>query len=481
MSLKGFRDSLPSQRIPGADVVSVSTAEAHGYMSASGVLDFCEVNITLTHAPAGDNVLIRTWLPLVLHDWNGRFQGTGGSGFVAGGFTALLEPGIANGYVASTTDAGLQGDSGQSLLNDSQLMLNFASLSIHEMTVVGKALTKAYFGKPALFSYFNGCSTGGRQGLMEAQKYPDDYDGILSIAPAINMPKFLPAELYPYVVMNQEEGAVSACVFDTLTAAQIAACDLGDGAEDGIIADPGSCTFNAYTMVGRPTGCQDASHSKISSAEASIFNRIFEGFRAPNGTRLWYGLSPGAPVTSLAAEPPFELPRIWALDFVLGEPDRNPQTLTYTDLLDIFAQSEARYGDILGTDDPDLRRVRDGGHKILSWHGLADPLIFPEGTLDYRRKVDAAMGGTVAVDEFYRVFEAPAVGHCLGGNGPVPDWQATLATLVAWVEHGAVPDTLWATTIIENITTTRNLCRYPKKQRYVGTGDVHDAASWTCV
>ncbi|KAH8883344.1 tannase and feruloyl esterase [Thozetella sp. PMI_491] len=444
-------------------------------------INFCEANITLTHGSAGDKVLVRIWLPLLAEDWNGRFQGTGGGGFVAGGTTDMLIPAIGNGYAAGTTNAGLSLSSGEELLNNTQLMTNFASLSIHEMTVVGKAITKAYFKQPAKFSYWNGCSTGGRQGMMEAQRYPDDYDGILAIAPAINWARFIPAELYPYITMIQNHGPVPACVFDALTAAQIAACDLDDGAADGILADPSACVFDAHTVVGQATTCQDAGHATIGSDAATVFNAIFEGFVSQNGTQLWYGLSPGTPVTSLAAQPPFFIAQIWVVNFVLSQQGRDPATLTYADLEEAFAVSQTQFSSIIGTEDPNLARVRDSGRKIITWHGLADELIFPNGTLDYRRRVEAALGGAAAVDEFYRVFEAPGVGHCRGGNGPIPHAQVVLDVLAAWVEHGVPPDTLPAYVTEGDVTNTRNLCRYPLKQKYLGTGDMHDAESWTCI
>ncbi|KAH7120380.1 putative feruloyl esterase [Dactylonectria estremocensis] len=464
--------------IPGASVLSFSAAEVANYDIPNGpTFGFCDVNVTLTHNTAGDKVRVQVWLPLDINDWNGRFQATGGGGFVAGIFSRMLGPAVASGYAAASTDAGLSASDGSELMANPQLMINFASLSLHEMAVVGKAVTEWFYGKPAEYSYWNGLSTGGRQGMMEAQKYPDDFDGILALAPAINWDRFMPTELYPYVVMTQEGEIVPACVFDALREYAIAFCDADDGAEDGFISDPQSCKFDANSAVDKPTHCKDDSYAAVSSRQARIYNLIVDGFIAQNGTRLWYGLMHGTDFALLTHIPPFA--KRWALDFVLEQPDLDPATITYAMLEDIFVKSQAKWNSVIGTDDPDLTALRDHGGKILTWHGLSDPLIFPEGTLDYRRKVEAKFGGSSAVDDFYRVFSAPGVAHGRGGYGPYP--EKALDALVAWVEDGDAPDTLLATITTDGVTTERNLCRYPFTLRYLGNGPINEASSWTCV
>ncbi|CAK7236715.1 hypothetical protein SBRCBS47491_009732 [Sporothrix bragantina] len=500
-------------------------------------LSFCDVNVTLTHGNTGDRVRIQTWLPLTQADWNGRFQATGGSGFEAGLFAAALGPAVAQGYAASSTDAGVGTTGSFPVQNNAtaaltmQLLTNFGSLSVHEMAVVGKALVQQLYGQPANKSYFTGCSTGGRQGMMEAQQFPSDFDGILSASPAINWDRLLAAMLWPFSALQQQfppggtGEVVPQCVLDAFQGGVMSACDELDGVKDGIIAQPGLCTFDPTTLVGRGIACSNNGNSGASSnnsatsititaAHAAVFSKILVGPISPNGQQLWYGLLPGATPDLLASTTqngtaPFGLAATWLNNFVLGLETvnntfalKNAQTLkarsTDTTALanvqaytNVFQQSQQMFDVLLGTDNPDLRAFEAAGGKMLSWHGLADQLVFPNGTFDYVQRTMDLLDAT-AVDGFFRVFSAPGVQHCGGGPGAMP--SDPLAALVTWVENGTAPDTLPAmrmatvagvnATAAANGTTasviTRNLCRYPQMMVYSGSGDANLAASWMC-
>lgn len=550
--------SLTAPDVPGASVVSIQSAERRNFSlpsfggpggppgggggATAARLNFCDVNVTLTHGDTGDRVLIEVWLPL--SGWNGRFLGTGGGGFVAGTFGQAMAPQVADGFAAASTDAGLDqsgsfdgrgvfgGDvditalveNRTTLGKSEQLFLNFAHLSVHEMAVVGKAVTEAFYGQPPRASYWSGCSTGGRQGLKEAQMFPEDFDGILAIAPAINWGKFIAAGLWPIAVMNDEGEFPPACVFDAFVAATIEACDLLDGGADGLLADPASCTFDPQSIVGRTVSCNpnaggpfgpgnggngnNADAGNITSVtltarQATIYSRILDGASAPDGSFLWYSLLPGASLTALAGTSPFPLSATWISQFVLEQSSTDLSKLSVQQFSDMFTRAASQgLAPLINTDDPNLSAFRNAGGKILSWHGLADQLIMPDGTFDYLRRVEEAMGATVpagagAVDDFFRVFAAPGVGHCAGGAGPEP--LRALDALVDWVEQGKAPETLFASKslsgrgagspgVIRNGTTaappgttvTRNLCRFPQKLAFSGGGDVNDAAAWSC-
>src|SRR6185436_14661068 len=200
----------------------------------------------------------RIFLALPMKDWNGRFQGVGGGGFSGGNSMAIRQP-AAQGFAAGSTDTGHEGGSGSFALDANgrlnwQLIRDNAYLGIHEMSVTGQALTKELYGNAPRYSYFNGCSTGGRQGLMEAQRYPADYDGILSGAPAINWPKLHVDQLWAHVVMRDAGHVVAPCMFTAATAAAVAACDAIDGVKDGIIDDPLRCTYDPKALVGAQAG-----------------------------------------------------------------------------------------------------------------------------------------------------------------------------------------------------------------------------------
>jgi feruloyl esterase len=435
----------------------------------------CRVHATVTHPPAGDTVNIDVWLPV--SGWNGRFQGVGGGGYAGGSPQSLAAP-VRQGYAAGSTDTGHAGGSGAFALDTNgrlnwQLIRDFAYLGIHEMTVVGKAVTAAYFGRRAHHTYWNGCSTGGRQGLAEAQRYPDDYDGILSAAPAINWSRFIPAELWPQVVMLQD-GNVAQCKFAAFQAAAIAACDrVGDGVGEGVIGDPARCSFDPRTLVGTSTAC-----GTITAQDAAIVAKILAGPRTTTGDFLWYGLTPGTTFAALAGPAPFPIALTHLGTWVRQNPGWDWRTVTYEQFEQLFVQSVEMFTDVIGTDNPDLRSFRRAGGKVLIWHGQADQLIFPQGTVDYYERVKDVTGGRV--EDFARLFLAPGVAHCAGGAGPNPD--NPLGALVDWVERGKAPRTLDG--VLRDpagtVVATRPICVYPDVATYRGRGDVTTASSFTC-
>lgn len=484
--------ALKAPTIPDATVVSMQTLERRNFTlpgdggaSPPPRLSFCDVNITLTHGAANDSVRVEVWMPL--EGWNGRFQGTGGGGFVPGVFGAAMAPQVAAGFAAASTDAGIKvlSTDGGGIAFDDQLMTNFASLSVHEMALVGKAMTQQFYGSTSFFSYWNGCSTGGRQGYMEAQRFPEDFDGILAAAPAINWDKFCPAEVWPFQVQTEAKEFVPACVMTALTEANIQACDGLDGGMDGFISDPTACRFDAKSKVGTTVSC-NGEPTTISKTQASIYNRILSGPTDSSGAQLWFGVAPGSSLDLLAGSTPLSLGATWLDTFVgnstqLGGRISAENTLSAEEYTSLFQSSvNSKFGVMLATNDTDLSGLKAAGNKLLSWHGLADTIIMPQGTFDYRRRVEAQMGGSAAVDEFYRLFTAPGVAHCAGG-GPAPDTATALDVLIRWVEDGVAPDTLPANMTTGNTTVSRNLCRFPLVARFDGGGDVNDAEGWTCV
>src|SRR6478672_7894606 len=224
-------EELKKVVIPNTTIESVTVDERDGTVRVTAII---------THPPAGDRV--KVWVALPVKNWNGRFRGNGGGGFTTGTADSLRGA-VAQGFAAAATDGGHEGGSGSFALHANgrlnwQEIRDFAYLGIHEMTVVGKALTQAFYGKAPRFSYFVGGSTGGRQGLMEAQRYPADYDGIYSGCPAIHWASMVPSTLWPQVVMHDAKHLVSKEKLDAVTAAAIAACDRDDGVSDGVIDDP---------------------------------------------------------------------------------------------------------------------------------------------------------------------------------------------------------------------------------------------------
>src|SRR5262245_15339325 len=235
----------------------------------------CRVTAVTTHPPAGDKV--RIWVAIPTTNWNGRFIGTGGGGFSGGSAAGVNQP-VAQGYAAGATDTGHEGGSGSFVLG-ADGRLNWQSIrdnghvGIHEMTVTGKALTEAMNGAEPSYSYFNGCSTGGRQGLMEAQRYPQDYNGIVSGAPAINLPKLMMQSLWGSVQMNIASNPVPQCKLSAATAAAVAACDAIDGVKDGVLENPKSCTFDPKALLGTSSGQCGA----FTQADVDLIRKLWQG------------------------------------------------------------------------------------------------------------------------------------------------------------------------------------------------------------
>ncbi|MGR6968303.1 tannase/feruloyl esterase family alpha/beta hydrolase [Streptomyces cynarae] len=487
----------------GTKVESVTAVRQEGgTIQGTGVLQgtvtdvpaFCEVTVTLTHPGDGDHAKVRTWLPV--SGWNGRFQGLGGAAYLAGDNNVGLATAVKNGYAATTTDAGV-GDAldtswalnGRGQVNTA-LLENFASRSQHEAAVVGKEVVDGVYGKRASYSYFTGCSTGGRQGYMEAQRYPTDYDGILADAPAINWDEFEVATVWPQVVMNNEKTYPAPCEFKAFTDAAVKTCDSLDGAKDGLVNDASRCDFDPRRLIGTQVVC-NGKELTITAADAAVVRKIWDGPRTPSGKKLWSGVPIGANLAALAgvSDPdangnvkgaPFQVPADWVRLWVAKDPSLDVSKITYSRFSRLFKQSEAEYDKVIGTDDPDLSGFRKSGGKLLTWHGQADQYIPTQGTVQYRKQVETEMGGPERVDDFYRLFLAPNTDHC-GLNGL--DGSADgLAALTAWVEHGKAPKTLPATLInADGQTVTRDLCSYPSVSRYKGHGDTAAASSFHCV
>jgi hypothetical protein len=489
---------------------------------------FCRVQITVT-----PQINIEVWLPPP-ENWNHRFQAEGGGGY-AGVISysalaaAVVGDAVTGQFATASTDTGhpatgtadgqggangAQGGGGFALdpandqLNEG-LIVDFASRSEHEMTEKAKAVILAYYGEGPRFSYWNGCSTGGRQGWIEAQRFPEDYDGILAGSPAINWDRFIPAELSPELAMLLDVGApVSQAKLNAVTAAAIAACDGLDGVIDGVIGDPRQCHFDPHVLQCGTRGAP-ADGTCLKAEEATAVQQIWRGPRGTRGEFLWYGLEPGASFAGLAdstGTPPIFQPFTITLDhwrlWIEQNPAFNWETLDVAGFEQGFRESQRKFHEVIGTDDPDLAGFRVHGGKIITYHGWTDQLIFPLGSINYFDRVVAANGGLERVRDFDRLFMVPGMNHCAGGAGAVNFGQSgvvpvsldaehdAVLALQRWVEQGVAPDHFVATTDPQPLhaeenptdpaTFTRMLCPFPEVARFLG-GDPDSASSFACV
>ena len=444
----------------------------------------CRVIATVSHPPAHDRVKVFVALPV--KGWNGRFRGNGGGGFLGGNPASLRGP-VLQGFAAGATDTGHEGGSGSfaiaanGRLNWQEIRDN-AYLGIHDMTVVGKALVQAFYGKPARYSYFVGSSTGGRQGLSEAQRYPDDYDGIVSGCPAINWHRFLATDIWPQVVMLAEKNFVSKAKLQAATAAAVAACDGADGVVDGVIDDPWACTYDPKALVGTAVGPET-----FTEADAAVVRQIWEGARGQGGRFLWHGMTRGTDLSALAGTEgsplrgkPFGVALDWVKYFLVQDPQWDWTTLSRGEFELLWNQAEEEYGAIFGTDNPDLTRFRDRGGKVVITHGLADQLIAPEGSIDYYQRVQKRMGGAERTAELARLFLLPGLDHGFRGAAPTLNADALFGAVVRWVEEGKPPERLHSELRDKagKVVRARPVFPYPQRAIYSGAGSPDDSANF---
>jgi Tannase and feruloyl esterase len=415
-------------------------------------------------------------------------QGVGGAVYECGPLYNEVAAAIRGGYASATTDCGVppaDALTGSWALKDGQLnwpLINdFSFAGIHDMSVAGKAVTQVYHPSPLRFSYFNGCSTGGREGLMEAQRYPADYNGISSGAPAINWTKFIPSEIWPELVMKSSGDFLPTCKENAFTESAVQAC----ATTDGVITNPDTCDWNPGKLVGLVTPC-----GVITAQDAAVMTKIWQGPQTIQGQPLWYGLERGASLAGLAATTTasgvttgnaFPVAVSWLGTWLQKNPSWDWHTLTYAQFDSLFQQSVSEFSDAIATDNPDLSAFKQHGGKILIWHGLADQLIFPQGTVNYYQRVQRAMGGPAATDSFARLFLASGAQHCASAAGPAP--TQPLDAVVTWVEQGIAPASVLGTTTDPAtgvVTDSRPICLYPLFARYTGHGSTTSASSFVC-
>jgi hypothetical protein len=501
----GIGAARPQADGPAVRIVSVSVDRADD-------VPYCLVKVLVPDA-------INIWVGLPMDGrWNGRWQSIGGGGYA--GSVAAPNDALRAGYAAAATDTGhagagpfAAGDGKFGMLEpgkpNTALQIDFAYRSEHLMAVIGKQLVESFYGRAPQHSYWNGCSTGGRQGLRMAQDYPEDYDGILAGAPAIHWDRFQAGQIWYQVVQLRDNGGpigggareTHAAKTKLATTRAIAACDAQDGVTDGVLADPRACEYRASEdRTITFDECASSNSACLAPAEASAIDKMWQGpvackrdgagtcrvpavaardLDASGNKRLWYGNTRGADLSALGGVMPFpiatEQPKYW----VYFDPSWDWRVLDYANYPSFFKESVARVGPLMASDDADLAVFRDHGGKLLLWHGWADQLIVPEGTVDYYERVTRELGdGFARTQEFARLFMAPGVAHCAGGDGPQP--QGLLDALVQWVEEGKAPDRILASKPIEGGSRTRPLCPYPSQARWTGDGSSEDAGNFVC-
>ncbi|MAP95272.1 MAG: tannase/feruloyl esterase family alpha/beta hydrolase [Ponticaulis sp.] len=431
--------------------------------------DYCRVTGSIKPTPQSD-IQFEAWLPLD-ESWNGRFMQVGNGG-AAGSFmyASMVEP-LKRGYAVVHTDTGHKGTAGDFTwaMGEPEKLVDYQYRAVHELTLKGKAITEARYGKAPEQSIWYGCSTGGRQGLKEAQRYPEDYDAIVAGAPANN---WAPLQLLSIHIMNNlGEGGLPATKLGLLKSASIAACDGDDGLEDGMIASPETCGFDPEVLA-----CEagDASESCLTETEVAAAQRLYAGVVTSDGTTVFPGTGFGSETDwAIYTTPFFRIGTSYMRNVVLEDPNWDPATL---DVDSDLALLQADDQGVISAMEPDMSPFVDAGGKLLLYHGLADGIISYGNTMRYYDSVVETMDAD-AVSESIQFFTVPGMGHCGGGDGASQvDW---LSAMEGWLETGEKPAELVASKPGED-GYTRPVCAYPKVVTYSGEGDASDAANFTC-
>ena len=491
---------LPYTTITVAEAVAPPFTPPETFSSRGYTVDdvsFCRVAGT-SRPEAGSEIRFEVWLPAA-DAWNGRFQGIGSGGSAGAIRYPQLAAAVRNGYAAVATDNGHTSDSGFDgswSLGHPARLVDFGYRAQHEATVAGKAVTGAYYGREADYAYFVGCSQGGHHALMEAQRYPDDYDGIVAGAPANYWIGLMTGELWAGLATTKDPAQdLPREKLPLLGAVVLEACDAVDGLEDGLIDDPRACDFDPGVLeCAGADGADCLTAGQVAAARAiyggpvrpSTGEQLFPGyplgsewFEAPDGRggwgRYWSGIArPGGSTADFMRYSVFEDP-----DHDLTQFDFDDDWVL-ANTRPLGAGADDTLGSALNAVDPDLSAFEARGGKLIGYHGWADALIPGSYAVEYYESVVAEQGGLDATADFYRLFMAPGVAHCRGGPGP--DRFDAVTALERWVEDGVAPDRMVASKVVDGeVTRTRPLCRYPQVARYTGSGSIDDAANFACV
>lgn len=468
---------------------------------------FCRVIATATPVP-GSKIGIEVWLPA--SGWDGRLEGVGNGGYSSAMDYGAMALALRRGSAVTATDTGHTGANLNFVVDHPESINDWGYRAVHVMTEFAKLTVRDYEGQFPNYSYFNSCSTGGGQALSEAQRYPDDYDGILAGDPGNNRVNLNTLFLWAYVVDHRVPGqTITGDKLALLQSAAVRACDRDDGVADGIISQPLACHFNPATLAchgDRPAGCltpaQVATAQAIYAGPSYHGKSIYPGFEP--GSEAMPGSTRGGWSSYLTNRPAPVREDFWKA-WVFNDPAWDWHSFDFSRDVAYANQKLAAVNSVA----PDLRAFAGHGGKLVLYHGWADPVVPPRSTIQYVDQVDALMGKAGA-SQTVRLFLVPGMGHCSGGYGPLPDGNRPpsstsggtapappseasllpapnpktdfLGALERWREKGIAPTkVIGSQSLPTGKMRTRPICAYPKVARWNGHGSSDDATNFTCV
>jgi feruloyl esterase len=434
---------------------------------------FCRVAATLKPTRDSD-IKIEVWMPTA--GWNGKLQAVGNGAFNGAIAYPAMVAALARGYATSSTDTGHVGGSASFALGHPEKTIDFGWRAVHEMTAASKKIIAAYYEAGPKFSYWNGCSAGGRQAMKEAQRFPADFDGIIAGAPGLDWTgRAAQAVRVAKALEKTESGRLLQPQRQLLHRAVVQACDALDGVKDGLIEDPTQCKFDPAVLQ-----CKDSDGATcLTTAQVETARLMYAASVNPSTKREITGLAPGSELgwtdTGWTASA-----RATGLDqfrfLVFNDPGWEIQKFNVDADL---ARAEQTDDNTINALEPDLKAFIDRGGKLIQYHGWSDPQISPGNSTQYFTRVLDVVGGAAKARPAYRLFMAPGMGHCGGGEGP--NAFDMVAALEQWVEHGAAPDRIIASHATNGVVDrTRPLCPFPQVAVYKGMGSTDEAANFEC-
>jgi hypothetical protein len=471
---------------------------------------FCRVTGVIK--PTDDSeIKFELWLPT--SNWNGRFQQEGN-----GGYAGLIPywsmiPALRQGYATAATDDGHTGGGRPAwAVGHPEKVIDFGYRAVHETAEKAKLIVRTFYGKPAHHSYFVGCSDGGREALMEAQRFPGDFDGILAGAPANFWTHLFAGFVWNGNAVLANGAFIPPNKLPLIQSAALTACDSRDGVKDGVIADPLACRFDVAVLQCKGTEAADC----LTTAQVEAAKKIYAGPKNPRtGLQIFPGFEPGDEAGRggwgpwiTGQEPGKSLAYFFAVTFFADMVFEDPKwDVKNFDFDKDPAKADSKVGRILNSADPNLRAFNKRGGKLIQYHGWADYAIPPRSSIKYYENVVAAAGGVKKIENFYRLYMVPGTEHCGGGPGPTtflgpfqiqPSVDGAehsivssdpshnmITALEAWVERGDAPDKIIATKYVDDkpqkgTSRTWLLCPYPKHAKWTGKGSTNHSSAYTC-
>ncbi len=490
----------------GASIVSASL-EASSELRITDTVTvrnlppFCRVQ-GVSKPSADSDIRFEVWLPEPAA-WNRKFLSTGEGGFAGqlnyqrNGNDGAMDEILRRGFATASTDTGHLSADQWWAIGHPEKAADYLYRAKHVTTLAAKAIVAAYYGQPASRSYFSSCSNGGRQGLIEAQRYPDDFDGLIIGAPWNFQSHSNAGFLWDAQALAAPGARIPAEKLPAIAAAAVAACDKKDGLADGVIADPSRCNFDPRSLT-----CKGADDNTcLTPPQVAALQKIYDGPKNPRtGESIFPGFARGSEAGWTGMVRPTTAASgllVYFSNLVYRNPEWDLRTFNFDSDMAHTDQTVGQLGNATSTDYAGAIRR---GVKIIQYHGWNDQTLQPAYSPQYYEQVAKANGGIEKTQDFYRLFMVPGMAHCSGGIGalsfggvgqqlpPVRDTAHDLVTaLEQWVERGVPPAQFIGTKYTDNEATTRTVqhtrpvCLYPSVARYKGTGDPNDAANFTCV